>query len=116
MAERRPIAERSEWTFENLEDFERELARVAKRYQLDTYPNQIEIITAEQMMDRYSTVGMPLGYHHWSLGNQFLSTQQRYRRGHMRLAYELVMNSDTCIAHLMEENTTAMQSLVIPHT
>ncbi|MGH8167068.1 MAG: SpoVR family protein, partial [Woeseiaceae bacterium] len=115
MIERAPIAESSDWTFETLELFERQIARVAERYRLSTYPNQIEIITAEQMMDRYSSVGMPLGYHHWSLGKQFLSTEQKYRRGHMGLAYELVINSNPCIAYLMEENTLAMQALVIAH-
>ncbi|MEX2496729.1 MAG: SpoVR family protein [Woeseia sp.] len=115
MIERPLLAESSDWTFETLETFEREIGRVAKRFQLDTYPNQIEIITAEQMMDRYSSIGMPLGYHHWSLGKQFLSTEQKYRRGHMGLAYELVINSNPCIAYLMEENTLAMQALVIAH-
>ncbi|HEX7062151.1 MAG TPA: SpoVR family protein [Woeseiaceae bacterium] len=115
MTERVPIAEGSEWTFELLERFEQEISRIARGYRLDTYPNQIEIITAEQMMDRYSSIGMPLGYHHWSLGKQFLSTEQHYRRGHMGLAYELVINSNPCIAYLMEENTLAMQALVIAH-
>ncbi|MEO6747165.1 MAG: SpoVR family protein, partial [Caldimonas sp.] len=31
------------------------------------------------------------------------------------LAYEIVINSDPCISYLMEENTTAMQALVIAH-
>ena len=115
MTERKPIAESSEWTFETLETFEQELGRIAGDYRLDTYPNQVEIITAEQMMDRYSSIGMPLGYHHWSLGKQFLNTEQKYRRGHMGLAYELVINSNPCIAYLMEENTLAMQALVIAH-
>jgi spore cortex formation protein SpoVR/YcgB (stage V sporulation) len=115
MTERTPIGQSSEWTFATLEEFEREIGRVAKGYRLDTYPNQIEIITAEQMMDRYSSIGMPLGYHHWSLGKQFLTTEQHYRRGHMGLAYELVINSNPCIAYLMEENTLAMQALVIAH-
>lgn len=110
------IAEGSEWTFEALEEFEREIGRIAReRYRLDTYPNQIEIISAEQMMDAYSAVGMPVGYHHWSFGKQYLSTEQRYRKGHMGLAYELVINSDPCIAYLMEENTMTMQALVIAH-
>ena len=116
MTARKPIAESSEWTFEALEDFEREIGRIAaEKYRLDTYPNQIEIISADQMMDAYSSVGMPVGYHHWSFGKQFLSTEQRYRKGHMGLAYELVINSDPCIAYLMEENTTTMQALVIAH-
>src|SRR5512146_2367739 len=33
----------------------------------------------------------------------------------MGLAYEIVINSDPCIAYLMEENTLPMQALVIAH-
>ena len=33
----------------------------------------------------------------------------------MGLAYEIVINSNPCIAYLMEENTMAMQALVIAH-
>ena len=115
MSTRKPIAEGSEWTFDNLQRYETEIARVAQSYQLDTYPNQIEIISAEQMMDAYSSTGMPVGYHHWSFGKQFLSTEQGYKRGKMGLAYELVINSSPCIAYLMEENTLTTQALVIAH-
>ena len=66
-------------------------------------------------MDAYSSVGMPVGYHHWSFGKQFLSVEQRYKRGHMGLAYEIVINSNPCIAYLMEENSMTMQALVIAH-
>jgi hypothetical protein len=79
------------------------------------YPNQLEVITAEQMMDAYASVGMPMIYRHWSYGKQFISTEKNYKRGHMGLAYEIVINSDPCIAYLMEENTMAMQALVIAH-
>jgi spore cortex formation protein SpoVR/YcgB (stage V sporulation) len=73
MSKRKPISESSEWTFEALEAFEEEIARIAAdKYRLDTYPNQIEIISADQMMDAYSSVGMPVGYHHWSFGKQSL--------------------------------------------
>ncbi len=78
---------------------------------LDTYPNQIEVITSEQMMDAYASVGMPVNYHHWSFGKHFLSTEKGYRRGQMGLAYEIVINSNPCIAYLMEENTMTMQAL-----
>lgn len=110
-----PISDTSEWTFDLLEHYDREIARVANNFGLDTYPNQIEVISAEQMMDAYSTVGMPVGYHHWSFGKQFLSVEQQYRRGRMGLAYEIVINSSPCIAYLMEENTMPMQALVIAH-
>ena len=109
------ISTDSDWTFDMLETYDREIARVAALYGLDTYPNQIEVISAEQMMDAYSSVGMPIGYHHWSFGKQFLQTQKSYQRGQMGLAYEIVINSNPCIAYLMEENTMPMQALVIAH-
>ncbi len=109
------LAPGSEWTFELLEHYEREIGRAAAAYGLDTYPRQIEVITSEQMIDAYSSVGMPVGYHHWSYGKQFLTTQKSYRRGQMGLAYEIVINSNPCIAYLMEENTLPMQALVIAH-
>lgn len=112
---REPLSTGSEWTFELLETYDHEIARIAKSYRLDTYPNQIEVITAEQMMDAYASVGMPISYHHWSYGKHFLHTQTHYQRGQMGLAYEIVINSDPCIAYLMEENTITMQALVIAH-
>jgi stage V sporulation protein R len=114
-AERQPISVGSEWTFELLDTYDREIRRVAAHYGLDTYPNQIEVITSEQMIDAYSSVGMPVGYHHWSYGKEFMSTQKSYKRGQMGLAYEIVINSSPCIAYLMEENTMTMQALVIAH-
>ncbi|WP_346795398.1 SpoVR family protein [Halomonas sp. Bachu 37] len=114
-ARREPIATGSDWNFATLERFDEELARLADEYRLDTYPNQIELITTEQMMDAYASVGMPVGYHHWSFGKQFLAVEQAYKRGQMGLAYELVINSDPCIAYLMEENTLMMQVLVMAH-
>ena len=110
-----PLPSPSDWTFDLIERYHSEIARVARGYKLDTYANQLEIITAEQMMDAYASVGMPVIYRHWSYGKQFISTEKNYRRGHMGLAYEIVINSDPCIAYLMEENTMAMQALVIAH-
>ena len=112
----RLISDSSEWTFPMLERYNEVIGHIAaEEFGLDTYPNQIEIITAEQMMDAYSSVGMPLGYKHWSYGKQFVMTEKNYRRGQMGLAYEIVINSDPCIAYLMEENTAMMQALVIAH-
>ncbi len=115
MARRKPLSTDSEWSFELIEAYDREIARLAAAHGLDTYANQIEIISAEQMMDAYASVGMPVGYHHWSYGKQFLEVERRYKRGQMGLAYEIVINSDPCIAYLMEENTMMMQVLVLAH-
>lgn len=109
------ISESSEWTFELIEKYDTEIARIANSYGLDTYPNQIEIIRSDQMMDAYASVGMPIGYNHWSFGKEFLKVERGYKRGQMGLAYEIVINSDPCVAYLMEENSMMMQALVIAH-
>ncbi|MFY0677441.1 MAG: SpoVR family protein [Neptuniibacter sp.] len=115
MSKKSPISTGPEWSFELIEKYDQEIGRIAAEYGLDTYPNQIEVITSEQMMDAYSSVGMPLNYNHWSYGKQFVETEQNYKRGRMGLAYEIVINSDPCISYLMEENTMTMQALVIAH-
>jgi stage V sporulation protein R len=110
-----PLPGPSDWSFELIEKYHQRIADAARRYGLDTYPNQLEIISAEQMMDAYASVGMPVNYRHWSYGREFIATERQYKRGHMGLAYEIVINSNPCISYLMEENTLAMQALVIAH-
>jgi stage V sporulation protein R len=110
-----PLPSPSDWSFELIEQYHERIRAAAARFGLDTYPNQLEIITAEQMMDAYASVGMPVHYRHWSYGKEFISTEKNYRRGHMGLAYEIVINSNPCISYLMEENTMGMQALVIAH-
>lgn len=109
------LSDGPDWTFELLEQYQFEIARIAEHYRLDTYTNQIEVITAEQMMDAYASVGMPIGYNHWTFGKKFIQTEQNYKRGQMGLAYEIVINSDPCISYLMEENSMTMQALVMAH-
>ena len=106
---------RSDWSFELLETYFNAIGQEAGRFGLDTYPVQLEMISAEQMLDAYASVGMPVNYRHWSFGKHFIASEKHYRRGHMGLAYEIVINSDPCIAYLMEENTLPMQALVIAH-
>ena len=116
MSKREPISTGPDWTFELLEKYDKEIARIAKdKFKLDTYPNQIEVIRSDQMMDAYASVGMPVSYNHWTYGKKFVSTEKNYSRGRMGLAYEIVINSDPCIAYLMEENSMTMQALVIAH-
>src|SRR6201996_3929541 len=82
---------------------------------LEVYTNQIEVIGTEQMLDAYSSIGMPLFYKHWSFGKHFSRHEAMYRAGMQGLAYEIVINSNPCISYIMEENTATMQTLVIAH-
>ena len=106
----------SDWDFERLRRVYDAIEGIAVgQFGLEIYPNQIEVITAEQMLDAYSSIGMPLMYRHWSFGKQFAQNEAMYRKGYRGLAYEIVINSSPCISYVMEENTMAMQTLVIAH-
>jgi stage V sporulation protein R len=110
------LFEGADWDFATLQRIHDACEEIARtELGLDTYPNQIEVITAEQMLDAYSSVGMPLFYKHWSFGKHFAHQEAFYRKGLMGLAYEIVINSSPCISYLMEENTATMQTLVIAH-
>lgn len=110
-----PIAAGAEWTVPLLERFDAALAAHARRFRLDTYPVQYEVITAAQMLDLCSTVGMPVHYPHWSFGKRLLAQEHGYRRGMSGLAYEIVINTDPALVYLMETNTLALQVLVMAH-
>ncbi len=106
----------SDWTFETIRRINDACEAIAHgELGLKTYPNQIEIITTEQMLDAYSSVGMPLFYGHWSFGKSFAHHEAGYRKGLRGLAYEIVINSNPCVSYIMEENSATMQTLVIAH-
>ncbi len=106
----------AEWDFATVRRAYEAIEAIARdELGLDVYPNQIEIISAEQMLDAYSSVGMPLMYAHWSYGKRFVRDEVLYRKGYQALAYEIVINSNPCISYCMEENTMAMQTVVIAH-
>ncbi|HWD26345.1 MAG TPA: SpoVR family protein [Rhizomicrobium sp.] len=106
----------SEWDFATVERTYKAIEGIALNdLGLDVYPNQIEIISSEQMLDAYSSIAMPLMYNHWSFGKTFAREEAMYRAGYSALAYEVVINSSPCISYLLEENTMTMQALVMAH-
>ncbi|WKN43228.1 SpoVR family protein [Tunicatimonas pelagia] len=112
----RAMFSNSNWDFATLQAADEITDWVGKEYfKLDTYPNQIEIVTSEQMLDAYALVGLPTTYPHWKFGKDFVMNQNSYQKGRMGLSYEMVINSNPCVSYNMENNTTCMMVLVIAH-
>lgn len=106
----------SEWDIPLISKIWKTIDEVAKTtFGLDYYEPQIEIISSEQMLDCYSSVAMPIMYPHWSFGKTFIQNERQYQKGMQGLAYEVVINTDPCIAYLMENNTATLQTLVLAH-
>ena len=106
----------NDWNFDAIQRVYAACENIAVNdLKLNCYPNQLEVINSTQMLDAYTSVGMPIYYKHWSFGKQFVREQKSYQSGRSGLAYELVINSNPCINYLMEDNTMTTQALVIAH-
>jgi stage V sporulation protein R len=112
----KPLYTGSDWTPELISAVYEAIEVIAQEeLGLETYPNQLEIVSAEQMIDAYASTGLPVMYGHWSFGKTFVKTSALYRKGLQNLAYEMVINSNPAISYLMEDNSMTMQTLVIAH-
>jgi stage V sporulation protein R len=64
------------WDYDTLEAADEVISRIGREYlNLKTYPNQIEIVTSEQMLDAYALTGLPTSYPHWRFGKDFVLNQ-----------------------------------------
>ncbi len=114
--ELKKLFSKPDWTDETIIEADKVVSRIASEYLgIETYPNQFEIITSEQMLDAYSLIGLPISYNHWKFGKDFVINSNQYKKGRMGLAYELVINSNPCISYNMEDNTTCLMILVLAH-
>lgn len=111
----KPLYTGSEWDLPLIDKLWRTIEKMARKMGFDPYEPQVEIITSEQMLDCYSSVAMPVMYNHWSFGKTFIQNERQYNKGMQGLAYEVVINTNPCIAYLMENNTATMQALVLAH-
>lgn len=87
----------------------------AKAFGLDYYPQEFEIISFEDMLCYEAYVGMPSHYPHWSFGKSYEKLKTLYSYDLSGLPYEMVINSDPCIAYLMKDNSLLIQILTMAH-
>lgn len=112
----RHLFETNEWSYDMIQRVYNAVETIALNdLGLNIFPNQIEIISSEQMLDAYASFGLPIYYKHWSFGKHFTQHDVLYKKGATDLAYEIVINSSPCISYIMESNSATMQTLVLAH-
>ncbi|MBK1696459.1 SpoVR family protein [Rhodovibrio salinarum] len=110
------LFEGADWNFDTIQRTYDAIEEIALgELGLDLYPTRLEVITSEQMLDAYASVGMPVMYSHWSFGKRFAQQETLYRKGLQSLALEIVINANPSLCYIMEENTMATQATVIAH-
>lgn len=111
-----PLFETGDWTINDLYRIQDAVAEVGEgELGLTTYRNRIEVISSEQMLDAYASLGLPHMYRHWSFGKRFAHQEGLYRKGLTNLALEMIVNSDPAVCYLMEDNNATAQTTVLAH-
>ncbi|MCM8711438.1 SpoVR family protein [Clostridium sp. SYSU_GA19001] len=104
-----------EYTLSELQSWNEEIENLAEKLGLDFYEQEFEIIGYNDMLAYEAYVGMPSRYPHWSFGKSYERNRTMYRYNLTGLPYEMVINSDPCLAYLMKENTLLLQILTMAH-
>ncbi|TMA13148.1 MAG: SpoVR family protein [Deltaproteobacteria bacterium] len=103
------------YTIKDLEDWNKQILRLAREFGLNPYPQEFELCDHEQMLAYMAYSGMPSHYPHWSYGKSYEKLKTLYDYGVGGLPYEMVINSNPCIAYLMRDNALALQVLTLAH-
>ena len=110
------VFENNTWTIRQIHEIANHIVEIGvEEMGLNPYSSQIEIVTAEQMIDVHGSFGLPILYNDWRFGKSFQNLYKSYLGGHSSLAYETVINTSPSIIYCMEDNSAALQSLVIAH-
>lgn len=98
-----------------LEQWNDRIEKVVKEFGLDYYPQEFDIIGYNEMLSYEAYVGMPSRYPHWSHGKSYEKKKTLYSLNLTGLPYEMVINSNPCLAYLMKDNTLLLQILTMAH-
>lgn len=105
----------SDYSIRELEQWNEKIEDIAHRLGLDYYEQEFEIVSYEDMINYEVYTGMPSHYPHWSYGKSYERTKTLHKYNLTGLPYEMVINSNPCIAYLMKDNTLLLQILTIAH-
>ncbi len=113
--EKAPMFEGLSWQDEDLAKMWTEVDKIGRGYGLTYIEPLLEIVTPSQLIDYLSYHGLPSGYNHWSFGKHNCTDHGNYANGRSGTTYEVILNTDKPIAYIVENNSLAMQLLVLAH-
>ena len=103
------------YSLNDLRHWSNEIENIAKKLGLNYYNQEFEIINYNEMLCYEAYLGMPSRYPHWSFGKSYDKLRTLYHHNIVGLPYEIVINSNPCIAYLMKDNPLALQILTMAH-
>ncbi len=98
-----------------LEQWDQRISELAAEMGLDCFPQEFELCDHHEMIGYMAYSGMPSHYPHWSYGKAYEKLKTLYKYGVQGLPYEMVINSNPCLAYLMADNSLTLNVLTIAH-
>ena len=86
---------------------------IARRFDLDPYPVNFELVPATIMYE-FGSYGLPGRFSHWTRGKAYYRMKTDYDYGLSKI-YELVVNTNPSYAFLMEQNDLVQNKVVVAH-
>lgn len=105
----------ADYSIRELEIWSRRIEEIAKESGLDCYEQEFELVSYEEMTSYEAYSGMPSHYPHWSYGKAYERIRTLNKYNLSGLPYEMVINSNPCIAYLMKDNSLLLQILTMAH-
>ncbi|MEN6312617.1 MAG: SpoVR family protein [Clostridiaceae bacterium] len=105
----------SDYSMRELEYWNKRIEEEVGNAGLDCYEQEFELVSYEDMTSYEAYIGMPSHYPHWSFGKAYERIRTLNRYNLSGLPYEMVINSNPCIAYLMKDNSLLLQILTMSH-
>ena len=103
------------YNMQDLAEWDKRIRTWVDKYGLKCFPQEFEVCDHNEMIGYMAFSGMPARYSHWSFGKAYERQKMLYDYGVAGLPYEMVINTDPCVAYLMRDNTLLLQILTIAH-
>ncbi len=105
----------SDYSIYELEMWNKCVEEVLSGTGLNCYEQEYELVSYEDMTSYEAYAGMPSHYPHWSYGKAYERIRTLNKYNLSGLPYEMVINSDPCIAYLMKDNSLLLQIMTMAH-
>ncbi len=105
----------ADYSVNELKKWSRQIEEIAEESGLDCYEQEFWFVSYEEMMSYEAYSGMPSHYPHWSYGKAYERIRTLNKYNLSGLPYEIVINSNPCIAYLMKDNSLLLQILTMAH-
>jgi stage V sporulation protein R len=102
-------------SLKELRDWDERIQERVLYHNLRCFPQEFEVCDHYDMLGYMAYSGMPAHYTHWSYGKSYERQKTLYDYGVSGLPYEMVINSNPCLAYLMKDNSDLLQILTIAH-